>query len=907
MLYNGILESGLVFQYLDALVHMFAKCGAPSKAEELLIIYESRTLSTWTAVIDGYSRQGQGLQALRCFEKMQSDGLSLDGVAYACALKACGSVQAVDKGKEIHCEIIRQGLLTNIVLANALLDMYTKCGLLSIARSVLQEIPCRDAASWNLMIVGYIRQKRAREALDCFEEMQSEGIVPDGKILASTLKACGILHAIEKGEDIHQKILADGLLTNDVILGNALVDMYVKCGALEKAQDVLWELPVRDIVTWNTVIVGHVHHGEGAQALHCFEQMQHDGLAPNELTFVCILKACSIIKSIDKGEQIHHGIKRQGLLGNSIMLCNALIDMYGKCNSITKAQKVFEEMSSRDIVSWNSLITVYVQNDEYRKALNCFKRMKQNGFSPDSVTFVCLLKACSNIRALKEGEQIHNEITRRGLFKKNIVLGTALIDMYFKCGASAKAQEILEELSCHDPLAWNTLMSGYLKQGEVAQVVSYFEKMQHMALTPDAVSYSLVLRACGILGLLDKVEQIHEDIEKLQLLEEDVVLCTALVGAYAKCGALAKAQNLAKNLPSQSIASWSALIAGYVQHGNGDQALICFEQMLQEGILPDEVTFACMLKACSITQVIQRGEQIHAVIAVQNWLQDNNMLGNALMDMYAKCGDLVKAVQVFQEVPLLNLVSWNTLITGYVEQGQGEEALEYFEKMQQNGLFPDEVTFLCSLRACAEIGATDRGERIHEMIRKNYTLKNNSILGAALVDMYAKGGALPKAQQVLEELPTRDVVVWSALIAGYAQCGQSKQVLHCLQSMQDEGLYPNLVTFSSLLNACSRFGLVEDAYNYFLDMIIRYGVQPSIEHYSCLVDLLGRTGNLDKAISVIHYLPHYHHGAAWSSFLCACQKWGDVGLGRWAFEQALKADGGDAAVHALMGNIYAAA
>ncbi|KAI5082473.1 hypothetical protein GOP47_0002216 [Adiantum capillus-veneris] len=908
MLYNKIQELGLLPKCLDAVVHMFVKCGALEKAHELLSMHQIRNVSSWTTLIDGYARQGQGEKALNCFDEMQGNSISPDAVTYACILKACGAIKAAERGKEIHDEIVRQGLLeTNVVLANSLIDMYARCGMLRSAHSVLEEIPCRDIVSWNVMIAGYARQGEGRQALDCFEQMQGEGFFPNAKTFASVLKACGTLKAFEKGDQIHDEILKQGLLTNDIVLGNALVDMYVKCGALPKAQKVVDELSFHDTITWNTLIAGYVQQDQGEQALSCFKQMQLEGFSPDTMTFTCVLKACGSLKEIDKGEKIYDEISRQRFLNNNIVLCNALIDMYAKCGSLIKARQVLVSMPFRDIVSWNSLIGGYSQQSEWSHALDCFKQMKQEGFSPDAVTFTCLLKACGSIKAIDEGEQIHEELARQGLLKSNVVLATALIDMYAKCDALEKAQQVLEKISVRDVVAWNVIILGYAKQGRAEQTIACFEQMYCEGLSPNAVTLSSVLKAYGMLGCFDKVEQFHDEIGRRGWLGNDLALSTALVDAYVKCGALTKAQHTLEELPFRNTVSWSALIAGYAQQGHGEQALQCFARMKQEGFSPDAVTYACILKACGTIKAADVGEQIHSEIARHGWLESNSMLGNAVVDMYANCGALLKAGEMLKQLRFPSVVSWNTLIAGYVQHGETEQALKCFGQMQLEGISPNEVTFGCTLKACAAIGATDKGAQIHDVIMRQDMLGSDSLLGTALVDMYAKGGALVKAQQVLEELPCRDVVSWSALVAGYAQWGQDKEVRNCLDRMQREGFPPNLVTFSSVLNACSRSGLVEDGYMYLMDMVTKYGVQPHVEHYSCLVDLLGRAGHLDRAIKVIQIMPYFHHFGAWSALLCACQKWGDVNVGRWAFEQAVRVDKSNAAAYVLMANIYSAA
>ncbi|KAH7283110.1 hypothetical protein KP509_35G061000 [Ceratopteris richardii] len=430
--------------------------------------------------------------------------------------------------------------------------------------------------------------------------------------------------------------------------------------------------------------------------------------------------------------------------------------------------------------------------------------------------------------------------------------------------------------------------------------------MLREGLTPDAVTYTCALKSCSSIGALDKGKQIHEDVDALGLLANDPVLGTALIDMYAKCGALSKAQQVLAELPVKNVATWNALIAGYTQHDEGMQAVSCFEGMQREGVAPDVVTFICVLKACGSIQRVDKGERVHDEIAKRGLLQGNLQLANCLIDMYVKCGALAKAQKVLEELPYRNFVSWSSLIAGFVQQGEGEEALNCFERMQSEGISANAVTFLCLLKACGSIGAVDRGEKLHKEISKQELLQKDYVLGTALVDMYAKCGALTKAHQVLKELSYRDAAAWNALIAGSVQRGEAEKALDYFEEMQQEGLSPGSATFSSILSACSRLGRMEDAQMYFVNMSTKYGIEPILEHYTCMVDLFGRAGHLHKAVEMIEKIPSSDSGV-WSALLSACRKWGDVNVGKWAFDHAVQVNKQASAIYVLMADIYAAA
>ncbi|KAH7436565.1 hypothetical protein KP509_05G026100 [Ceratopteris richardii] len=609
----------------------------------------------------------------------------------------------------------------------------------------------------------------------------------------------------------------------------------------------------------------------------------------------------------EEGELIHDDISQRGLLGSDIALGNALVDMYSKCGALIKAQEVLDELPDRDVVSWSAMIDGYAQQGEGHKALACFEKMKDDGVTPDEVAFISTLKACGSIGEIDKGEQIHDDLARKGLLGCNVALDNTLIDMYVKCGALGRAQEVLKQLPARDAVSWNALIAGYAEQCKGEEALACFDLMQQEGISPDRVTFTCILKACASIGAIDKGKYFHDEIRRQGLLKHDIVLGNALVDMYARCGALSKSAEVLDELPHQNVISWSALIDGYVQKGRGQDALHCLERMQAKGLSPDAVTYISVLKACGVIGALDKGEQIHDEISRQGLLENSLVLGNALIDMYVKCGALVKAQAVLQGLTVHDVISWNTLIAGYAQQGQGEEAFKCLRAMQQKGISPVEVTYTCILKACSTLGAADKGEAIHDEILRQGLLKNNVVLGNALVDMYAKCGALEKAQQVLDELPIRDLISWNALITGYAQRGQFHNVLRCFRVMEHKGIFPDAITFSCVLNACSHSGLIEEGEIYFSNITSKYGIIPNSEHYTCMVDLFGRAGHLDKAVAVIQRMPSTDYPSVWSALLGSCRKWGDVDLGRWAFDHAIQVDGNDSAAYVCMANIYAAA
>ena len=317
--------------------------------------------------------------------------------------------------------------------------------------------------------------------------------------------------------------------------------------------------------------------------------------------------------------------------------------------------------------------------------------------------------------------------------------------------------------------------------------------------------------------------------------------------------------------------------------------------------------FVAMLKDCAKKKDICKGSRLHAHILKKGLLEKSPYLASSLINMYAKCGMLINAQKILRDISIRDVVCWNALITGYVEQRQFQKAVDCMKSMVSEGISPNVVTFICILKACGSTGAIAKGKEIHdEIVNRGFLLKDITI-GTSLVDMYAKCGALGKAQQVLEELPVRDVVAWNAMISGYAQQKQGEVALSCFQWMQNEAICPDKITFLSILSACNHMARSDVAETLFGYMSMGYGLVPDLEHHTCMVVAFGCSGHFDKAISVINAMPCAQFAAVWIALLGGCRKWGNVELARVAFDQALQLEYNCGAAYVLMANIFAAA
>ena len=318
----------------------------------------------------------------------------------------------------------------------------------------------------------------------------------------------------------------------------------------------------------------------------------------------------------------------------------------------------------------------------------------------------------------------------------------------------------------------------------------------------------------------------------------------------------------------------------------------------------EDFVFVSLLKNCAKNKDLCKGISVHDEIVKKGLLAKSSYIASTLIHMYVKCDDLARAQQILDELPVRDVVSWSALIAGYVQQRKAREALNCFEQMRHEGITPNVVIFTCILKAYAITGTIEKGKQIHDEVINRGLLVEDIVLGNALVNMYVKCGNITKAQKLLQELPERDVVSWNIIIAGYAQQGQAHDALNCFKHMRGEGIFPNSVTFVCILNACSHSGLSDDAEMFFGSMSRDYGIIPNLEHYTCMVVLCGCAGHFEKALSMIKTMPSSVYPSAWLSLLGACKKWGNVEIGREAFECAVKLNAKHDAAYLLMFQIY---
>ncbi|KAL3537192.1 hypothetical protein ACH5RR_000558 [Cinchona calisaya] len=433
-------------------------------------------------------------------------------------------------------------------------------------------------------------------------------------------------------------------------------------------------------------------------------------------------------------------------------------------------------------------------------------------------------------------------------------------------------------------------------------VLLFYIELIEKGLIADSYTYPFVFRACAELCGLREGETIHAHVIKNGFVL-DLYVVNTLMRLYAVCGVVDDARKVFDGSPQRDLVSWTTLIQGYVDNGHWREGTDVFFDMCESGQTADEKMMVVVISACAKLGDLSLGKKLHEYV-FNHRVNFDVFVGNALVDMYLKCGDADSAREVFHEMPVKNVVSWNSMISGLCQNGDFKEALNVFNRMQVKGVKPDAFTLIAVLNSCANLGMLEFGMWVHSYLVRNL-IKADGFLGNALIDMYAKCGSILDALGVFEGMKHRDVYTYTAVIVGLAMHGEGEMALEIFSKMLEVGIQPDEVTFIGVLVACSHAGLVEEGRKYFADMSRVHNIEPQTEHYGCIVDLLGRAGLLYEAMEFVENMPIEPDAFIWGTLLGACRVHGKLDLAESVMVHIARAESDKDGGYVLMSNIYA--
>ncbi|XP_072982959.1 pentatricopeptide repeat-containing protein At5g27110 [Typha latifolia] len=618
-----------------------------------------------------------------------------------------------------------------------------------------------------------------------------------------------------------------------------------------------------------------------------------------------LLRACIATKSLARGKLLHSKSISLGFVTDT-HLSKCLINFYISFGSFDSARLVFESLPNpSDISLWNGLLAAYAKNQMYQDALLLFGKLVLSRHpKPDDYTYPSVLKACGLLGSVREGEMIHTHLVKSG-FVSDVVVSSALVTMYAKCDCLDPAVRVFDEMPEKDVPSWNTVISCYYQTGQALKVLELFNTMKGCGFKPDSVTFTTVFSACARVGDLAMGKRIHEELIRTGS-ELDSFVSSAIVDMYGKCGCLESAREVFEQTKAKSVVSWNSMIGGYSLKGDSDASLKLFSRMNAEGIGATSTTICNLLVACARISDLQHGKFIHGYV-LRHSIKVDIFISSSLIDIYFKGGNIRYAENVFMTMPKGRVVSWNVMISGYVTVGNYSRALDVFHDMRTHGVRPDAITYTCSLSSCAQLTALEQGREIHKQISEN-GLESNEIVMCALFDMYAKCGAVAEARDIFDRLAVKDVISWTSMIMAYGSHGQASEALELFHKLQQSGVKPDRVTFLAVISACSHVGLVNEGHYLFNQMSSEYGIKPGIEHYSCLIDLLGRSGKLQEAYNIFRNIPGNKLDAGLlGSLLAACSLCKNLEVGEEIARLLIRMDPDDHSTYVILANLYASA
>ncbi|XP_051132634.1 pentatricopeptide repeat-containing protein At2g22070-like [Andrographis paniculata] len=513
-----------------------------------------------------------------------------------------------------------------------------------------------------------------------------------------------------------------------------------------------------------------------------------------------------------------------------------------------------------------------------------------------------LLKCAKNVN---HAAQIHAQLITQEYIRLPLLFNS-LLNIYSKCGHVLQSLSLFTASNSREGFdgaknvfIYTSLITQLSHWNLHLKAISFFNEMRERGIFPNHFTFSAVLPACGDLAL---GKQMHSLIFKHGI-ETDVFVSSALADMYAKSGEMIGARKVFDEMPHRNLVSWNSMIVGSLRNGIFNEAIEFFTRMINEdAVVPDQVSFSSVLSACANVCGLAFGRQVHGRI-FKHGLDKLLYVKNSLMDMYCKCGSFDDAEKLFVITEERDVVTWNIMMTEFVQNGNLEDACNCFWAMRRESVVPDAQSYSTVLHAAAGIGMLDQGTLIHNQIIKS-GLGGNLYVSSSLITMYGKCGSLVDARRAFSENHEHNVISWTSMISACQQHGCANEVIELFEDMLRASVEPDYITFVSVLSACGHTGRVNDGFSYFNLMSQRFKIDPGLEHYACMVDMLGRADCLHDAKRFVETMPIEPDISVWGALLGACRKYGNLELGRKVAERLFQMEPDNPGNYVLLYNMY---
>ncbi|XP_024528316.1 pentatricopeptide repeat-containing protein At1g05750, chloroplastic isoform X2 [Selaginella moellendorffii] len=684
-------------------------------------------------MITAYAQNGHSRQGLGLFRKLLLlDSKVANIVSFISVIKSCCN-ERLEECRWIHGLVDEAGLSTsNIVVGTALINMYAVCGSVADAEAVFGSMESRNEITWSALIAAHAAVPgHACQIWDIFRAMENSGVVPNEVTFISMLSSCTVAEDLSVGRLIHEAADKYGY-GSDVVVGNSVLNMYGKCGDVDRARQLFDEMGDKHAapVAWNSLMGAYTQTRNFVLAVELFSLMQLEGVIANKVTFLAALNACAGLAEMTAAYASQQGHDQDVLRG--------------------------------------------------------FHLMHSHGLIPEDGVFVAALNACSNLGALKQGKLVHYLVRETGVESTDVF--TALVNMYGKCGELLTAREIFSSMpdEFRDALTWNGLINAHTQHGKPEEALSFYRRMQQEGTRPRKSVFVSVLNAVAALGSSVEGRRIHEQVAECSL-DLDSTVGTLLVNMYAKSGDVDTAWEIFERMQHSDTVTWNSMLgaciqqrprsseAPHEQQENEAVVVRLFARMLLEGIRVDRVTLLTMLSACASHASLSHGKKLHGLVSELNLsLESDTGLFNALVTMYSRCGSWEVSQAMFHAMGSCHgdLITWNSMITACARHGQALQAVELVRGMEQAGWSPDKVTLTVILSACSHAGLLDKAYECFQLMRGEYEIDPGPDHYGSIVDLLCRAGKLGEAEALIEKLPDpASAVTWRSLLGGCSNHG----------------------------------------------------------------------------------------------------------------------------------------
>ncbi|KAF3664723.1 putative pentatricopeptide repeat-containing protein [Capsicum annuum] len=766
--------------------------------------------------------------------------------------------------------------------------------------------------------------------------------VADYQILANALKFCAAISDKMLGKALHSSVIKLGHHSCQFVI-KGLLNMYAKCKDLDQCQKLFGRIKCSDIVMWNIVLSGfagsRLHEVEMGRMFNSMQRMHYP--KPSSVTLAIVIPVLARSGALESGKSVHcyavkHGLDCETLVGN------AFISMYAKSGNFSDAEATFHGISLKDVVSWNAMIAGFIENKLTDSAFKLFRLMLRGSVLPNYATIANILPICSSLGGIDGyhlGRQMHCYVLRRTELLSEVTVVNALLSCYLRVGNFEGAETLFRNMKGKDMVSWNSIIAGYAANGEWSKTLDFFSEFTKEEMNgPDSITLMSILPACSQLNNVLIGKQIHGYVIRHHFLHQDISVINALINFYAKCGNIIEAYDIFLWTSNKDLISWNTMLDALAENQLHDEFINLLKRMFREGMKPDSITLLAAVRYFGNISRMDKVKEAHGFSVRSSILLNYSepTLVNALLDAYAKCCNLNYANRIFENLSgsknivtcnsmisgfvtyglhedahsifkgmtERDLTTWNLMVRAYAENDCPDQAVSLFTELQHHKMRPDAMSILSFLPVCAQMASSNLLKQCHAYVIRAFL--DDVYLNGALIDVYSKCATLGYAYKLFQSSPVKDLVMFTAMVGGYAIHGMGEEALGIFYHMLEMDFKPDHVIITTVLSACSHAGLVDEGLKIFDSMEKMHQIKPSMEHYACVVDLLARGGRIKDAFSFVTQMPFQADADIWGTLLGGCKIHQEVGMASATADRLFQVNSNDIGNYIVMSNLYAA-